>query len=79
MSHTPHELSQEFPHAAAAIAALKSDPHFVKLADAYHELNRTVHRMETNLEAVADHILEEAKKQRLALKDQIATMLDKVG
>lgn len=79
MGHTPHELSQEFPHAAAAITALKADPHFSKLAQAYHELNRTVHRMETNLEAVADHILEEAKKQRLALKDQIASILAKAG
>ena len=79
MSHTPHGLSQEFPHAAAAITALKADPHFAKLANAYHELNRTVHRMETNLEAVADSILEDTKKKRLALKDQIAALLEKAG
>ena len=79
MSHTPHALSEEFPEAAAAITALKADPHFSKLAQAYHELNRTVHRMETNLEAVADDILEEAKKMRLALKDEIATLLQKAG
>lgn len=75
MSHTPHELHEEFPHAAAALTALKADPHFARLAAAYHALNRAVHRMETNLEAVADDVLEEAKKQRLALKDQIAGIL----
>ena len=35
--------------------------------------------METNLEAVTDDTLEEAKKKRLALKDEIATLLDKAG
>lgn len=79
MSHTPHELSEEFPGAASTITVLKADPQFAKLAQTYHELNRTVHRMETNLEAVADDILEEAKKKRLALKDQIAAWIDKAG
>ena len=79
MSHTPHELHEEFPQAAAALTALKTDPHFTRLADAYHELNRAVHRMETNIEAVADSVLEEAKKKRLELKDQIATLLDRVA
>jgi uncharacterized protein YdcH (DUF465 family) len=79
MGHTPHELHEEFPAARSALSALKADPHFSKLADAYHELNRTVHRMETDVEAVADHVLEEAKKKRLELKDQIAALLDRAG
>ena len=79
MSHTPHELPEEFPQAAAALRALKADAHFAKLADAYHEVNRAVHRMETNIEAVADHVLEEAKKKRLELKDQIASLLDRAA
>jgi uncharacterized protein YdcH (DUF465 family) len=33
--------------------------------------------METNIEAVADQVLEEAKKKRLELKDQIAAFLDR--
>ncbi len=79
MTHTPHELHEEFPQQAAALTALKADPRFAKLADAYHELNRAVHRMETNIEAVADHILEDAKKKRLELKDEIATFLARVA
>jgi len=34
-----------------------------------------VHRMETGLEAVADDVLEDFKKKRLALKDDIAALL----
>lgn len=78
MTHTPHELHDEFPEDGAKITSLKtSNVHFAKLADAYHELNRAVHRMETGLEAVADEVLEEAKKRRLAMKDEIAGHLAK--
>lgn len=79
MSHTPHELHEEFPDLAARIHELKiGDPHFAKLADAYHDLNRTVHRMETGIEAVAEQVIEEMKKKRLALKDDISALLSKV-
>lgn len=78
MTHTPHELHEEFPKDAAKITSLKtSNHHFAKLADAYHDLNRAVHRMETGLEAVADDVLEEAKKLRLKIKDEIADHLAK--
>jgi uncharacterized protein len=76
MSNTPHELHEEFPQDAARIHALKtSDIHFAKLLDAYNEVNRAVHRMETNIETVADAVLEDLKKQRLDLKDKIASAL----
>ena len=36
MSHTPHELAEEFPEKAEQIHALRqSDPHFAKLAEQY--------------------------------------------
>jgi uncharacterized protein YdcH (DUF465 family) len=76
MSHTPHELAEEFPDAASLIQAMKGqNAHFARLADAYHEINRAIHRYETDVEPVADEVLESAKKQRLALKDEIAGML----
>lgn len=76
MSNTPHELHEEFPQDANRIHALKtSDAHFAKLVEAYHEVNRAVHRMETNIEAVSDAVLEDQKKQRLDLKDKIAVAL----
>ena len=80
MSNTPHELHEEFPQDAARIHALKtSDAHFAKLLDSYNEVNRSVHRMETNVEAVADEVLETFKKQRLELKDKIASALAKLA
>ncbi len=80
MSNTPHELHEEFPQDADRIHALKtSDAHFAKLVEGYHEVNRAVHRMETNIEAVADAVLEDFKKQRLDLKDKIASALAKLA
>ena len=76
MSHVPHELHEEFPDAADKLHALKtSNAHFAKLADAYHDVNRHIHRIETAVEPADDFFLEGLKKKRLALKDEIATML----
>ncbi|MGG7567279.1 YdcH family protein [Rhodovulum sp. DZ06] len=77
MSHTPHALADQLPDQAEAISARKqSDPHFARLADEYHELNREIHRGETNVEPMDDMHLEELKKKRLALLDQIKGMLE---
>ena len=76
MSHVPHELHEEFPEKAEALHALKTgNAHFAKLADEYHEVNREIHRIETEVAPASDEALEELKKTRLHLKDQIATML----
>lgn len=76
MSHTPHELSEEFPEYADKMSALKTEnAHFAKLAEEYHELNRAVHRAETNVEPVGQFAEEELRKKRAALKDQIYRML----
>jgi len=76
MSHTPHQLAEEFPDHAERIHDLKeSDAHFAKLAEGYQEVNREIHRMETEVEPVATHIEEDARKRRLALKDAIAAYL----
>ncbi|MEQ8481386.1 MAG: YdcH family protein [Hoeflea sp.] len=76
MSHTPHELAEEFPEHAAKMHELKqSDAHFAKLSDAYHEVNRAIHRAETNVEPTDDFHMEEMRKERLKLKDEIYGML----
>lgn len=76
MSHVPHELHEEFPGAAEKIHALKQqDAHFARRCDEYHEVNRAIHRMEINVEPTSDAVLEQLKKQRLSLKDQIAAVL----
>lgn len=76
MSHTPHELAEEFPDKVDAMHALKqSDTHFARLADEYHEINRAVHRAESNIEPMEDLAQVELRKKRSALKDEIYRML----
>ena len=76
MSHTPHELDEVFADRTERLEALKAgDAHFRHLADDYSVLNSEIHRAETDLDPVADHVLEEMKKRRLALLDQIRAML----
>ncbi|MBO6757717.1 MAG: YdcH family protein [Roseibium sp.] len=76
MSHVPHELHEEFPDKTDAIHALKlSDAHFARLFDEYHTINREIHRVEAEIEPTSDAVLEDFKKKRLHLKDQIAAML----
>jgi uncharacterized protein YdcH (DUF465 family) len=72
MSHTPHELAEEFPDKADVMHALKqTDAHFARLSDEYHEINRTIHRAETNVEPMEDLATVDLRKQRAALKDEI--------
>ena len=76
MSHVPHELSEEFPHMQEEIHRLKSsDAHFSRLFDEYHEVNRAIHRAETNVEPTDDFHMLEMRKQRMRLKDEIASCL----
>ena len=76
MSHTPHELPEEFPQYAEMIRGLRqTDGHFAKLSDEYHGLNRTIHRAETDVEPTDDLHLTEMRKQRLVLKDEIYQIL----
>lgn len=76
MSHTPHELAEEFPEHAAKISQLKQEnAHFAKLADSYHSLNRQVHRAETNVEPMDTLAESQLRKERAALKDEIWGML----
>ena len=76
MSHTPHELAADFPEHAEKIHALKQeDAHFARLADEYHEINRAIHRAETNVEPTDDFNNEEMRKKRMVLKDELYAML----
>ena len=76
MTHTPHELHEEFPAHAERIHALRlSNAHFARLADEYHEINPEIHRAETGvspMESLAETAL---RKKRAHLKDEIARVL----
>ena len=76
MSHTPHELAEEFPDKAALIQKLKAEnAHFARLAGEYHDINRQVHRAETNVEPMDDMAETALRKKRAALKDELYAML----
>lgn len=77
MTHTPHELAEEFPDHRDKLHELKvNNTHFARLADEYHTVNREIHRIESEVDAASDERLETLKKHRLSLKDQIAGMLE---
>lgn len=76
MTNTPHELAADFPEHADRIHALKSsDPHFARLMDEYHEVNREVHRAETLVEPVSEEAEAVLRKRRAALKDELYRMI----
>jgi uncharacterized protein YdcH (DUF465 family) len=80
MSHTPHELAAEFPEYAERMHALKTqDAHFARLFDEYHQVNREIHRAETNIEPMDDLTMIDLRKTRLRLKDQLYGLLAMVG
>ncbi len=76
MTHVPHELAEEFPQHVDRMHALKvENAHFGKLFDDYHDLNRAIHRAETNVEPVEELYEMQLRKERMLLKDQIYSML----
>ncbi|MCV6592831.1 MAG: DUF465 domain-containing protein [Silicimonas sp.] len=76
MSHTPHELAEEFPDKIEAMHQLKlNDGEFQALSERYHEVNRAIHRAETNVEPTDQFHEEEMRKERMQLKDRIAAKL----
>ncbi|MET4128292.1 DUF465 domain-containing protein [Roseovarius sp. MBR-6] len=76
MSHTPHELHEEFPQFAEKISEFKqTDSHFARLAEEYHEVNRQVHRAESLVEPMDDLAEMELRKTRARLKDELYHLL----
>lgn len=80
MSVEKHDLHHEFPEHADAIRDLKmNNAHFSKLFDEYHDLDHEIHRIENGSENTSDDYLEEQKKKRLALKDDLFAMIQAHG
>lgn len=73
-----HPLVKEFPEFKELIHELKAnDPHFKQLLDEYDSVDHEVIRYEQKVEGVCDEHLEEVKKKRLKLKDEIYDLLTK--
>ena len=76
MLNEKHDLIHELPEHRETIHNLKtSDAHFAKLFEEYHELDHEVHRIETGVENTSDDYLEQRKKKRLFLKDELYKMI----
>ena len=74
-----HDLIHELPEYKERIHQLKmSDKHFAKLYDEYNELDQQILRMEEGYETPSDDVIEEMKKKRLFLKDQLVEMIKNV-
>ncbi len=75
-----HSLINDFPEMRERIHQMKtSDSHFARLFEQYDKAEHLVHRIEAGVEAASDERLEEYKKERLKLKDQLFAMLKKVA
>ncbi|MDX2095203.1 MAG: YdcH family protein [Alphaproteobacteria bacterium] len=75
-----HSLVNEFPEMRERIHQMKtSSNHFARLFDEYDAMEHSVHRIESGAEAATDDRLEELKKQRLSLKDELFELLKKAS
>ena len=73
-----HDLVSELPEHRERILELKAtDSQFGKLYDEYHKLDNEIWSMEEGIETPSDEVLEELKKKRLYLKDQLFSMIMK--
>jgi uncharacterized protein YdcH (DUF465 family) len=78
MLNEKHDLVHELPEHRDTIHQLKmNNNHFARLFDDYHEVDHEIHRIETGVENTSDDYLENKKKQRLHLKDELYSMIQK--
>ncbi len=78
MTLQAHDLHSEFPEYNDLIHTLKeSDTHFRRLFDAYHESTKEIERIEAEGSNTSDEYLEDCKKKRLSLKDELFSILQK--
>ena len=71
-----HPLLKEFPEHKERMHDLKlSDKHFENLVDKYEVLDKHIFRIESEEEILDDVSLENLKKERLLLKDEIYAII----
>ena len=71
-----HDIAHEFPEHVEKIRDLKSnDAHFAKLFNEYDEDNHAIKKYELGAAVISEEALEDLKKKRLNVKDQIYQQL----
>ncbi|MET3651666.1 YdcH family protein [Dyella japonica] len=69
-----------FPEYRELITDLKSrDPHFIRLFHRHNELDQEIRNMELGVTPAGDMAIEQLKKEKLHLKDQIYVILRKAS
>ena len=77
MSQNQHDLVNELPQYKDKITQLKnSNHHFRKLFDEYGNLSKEINKLEFTTEVYTDAQLEDLKKKRLALKDELMGIVE---
>lgn len=68
----PHAINREFPALASAVAQLKAtNHHFAQLLARHDAIDAQITKDEMGIAPMGDIPLEDSKKQRLGLKDEI--------
>jgi uncharacterized protein YdcH (DUF465 family) len=71
-----HDIHSEFPEMRDAIEALrKENPRFASLYGTYNRLTGKVENLEEHDMPVSDFTIEDMKKQRVRIKDEIYHLL----
>mgnify|MGYP003589011933 FL=1 len=69
-----------FPEYRALITTLKqSDQHFTRLFDQHNDLDQKIKNMEVQIEPGTGVEIENLKKEKLRLKDELYTVLKKAS
>lgn len=69
-----------FPEYRDLITQLKTtDRHFLNLFDKHNELDQTIKNIESHLESGTPEEVEQLKKAKLALKDELLDILKKAS
>ncbi len=71
-----HDLVHEFPELHNKIDEMRaSEPRFAEIMDQYDAIDARVRKLEELGTPVADETIEDLKKERLLLKDQLYELL----
>jgi len=71
-----HSLTNDFPELSQLIDDLRSrDREFARLMDEYHRTDKKIYGYEIQQRPVADDYVEQLKRSRVRLKDQLYRML----
>ncbi len=79
MTQIPHQLAEEFPDHLEELRRLETESsQFKEVVKAYDAVNGEVYQIEAEIEPASDVVLEDLKKKRLVLMDQITAMIHSI-